>query len=194
LTIIEKTYKHVVPSAREFVKSFQEKYSKSVFPENWNDNPAWTKLIFDIFGEMGRGFGYKPRKEYLDIDMVWAIRHQDVSAIAVALEHDNGDLNDVIDDELQKLLDTKAYLKVLMFYPGMPIISENEVLFPEVVEKIKSARMTNPEESYLLITPVLHKDKDSQPTAIEVFAYSFSPSGKWEDLGSFSIDYKGKAS
>jgi len=123
---------------------------------------------------MGRDFGYKPKPEYLNIDMVWAVSHDGISVISVAIEHENGDLNDVLGDrgsqkdELQKLMDTEAYLKVLMFYDSS-VIFDNK--FSYISEKISSAKIKIPEESYLFITPVLRENY------IEVFANSFD---QWE--------------
>lgn len=133
--VIEKTYKYNIPTPIEFFESFRKKYSACTFPSKWDDNTAWTETIFRIFGEMGRGFAYRPRREYLDIDMIWAVRLDDISTITVAIEHDNGDLGDVIDDELQKLMDVKAHLKVLMFYPGKPIVLETEFNSPRLLIK-----------------------------------------------------------
>lgn len=192
--IIEKTYKHVNPTTKEFFNSFREKYSTRILPDSWQDNSAWTKKVMQMFEEMGREFGYRPRREYLYIDMIWAARHEDISLITVAIEHDNGGLSDIIDDELQKLMDVKAHLKVLMFYPGMPVVAENEVIFPEIIEKIRSVKIRIPGERYLMITPVAKKRDKIHIEAIEVFACSISPDGKWEDLGSFAVDYKGKMS
>lgn len=126
--------------------------------------------------------------------MVWAVRHEDISLITVAIEHENGGLDDVIDDELQKLMDVKAHLKVLMFYPSMPIVVEDEVLCDEIIEKIRSANIKIPEESYVMITPVVKKKDEVYAEAIEVFGCSIAPDGKWEDLGSFAVDYEGKIS
>lgn len=86
MAIIEKTYKHVIPTAKEFFDSFGKKYSTRLLPDDWNANTAWTKTVLKIFEEMGRELKYRLRTEYLDIDMTWTIRHEDLSMIAVAIE------------------------------------------------------------------------------------------------------------
>jgi hypothetical protein len=189
---IKKSYEYRIPRPVDFFESFHKKYSVCRFPSSWNANTAWTETIFRLFGEMGRDFAYRPRREYLDIDMTWSVRLDDISLITVAIEHDNGDLGDVIDDELQKLMDVKARLKVLMFYPGKPLVLEDKIQFPEVVDKIRSAHIKSPDERYLLITPVIQKADKTHAKGIEVFACAFSPDGDWGNLKSFSVPYNGK--
>jgi hypothetical protein len=192
MDIIEKSYKYEVPSANEFYGIFKEKYSRRTLPSSWDNNPEWTKVILDIFKDMGKSLGYKPKTGYLDLDMTRSIRHEETSVISVAIEHENGDLRDVIDDELQKLVDTKAYLKVLMFYPGTPFVSEKETMLTEISEKISSARITVPQEEYLIITPILRTDKNKNPVSIGVFACSLDQAGKWKELPSFDVPYPKK--
>lgn len=138
-------------------------------PDDWNDNKAWTKTVVQIFEEIGRELGYGPRTEYLDIVMTWAVRHEDISAIIAAIEHENGDLSDVIDDELQKLMDVKAYLKVLMFYPRMPVVLGKEAQLPQIMEKVQSANIKTSEEKNLVITPVIKRGQLGHAEFIEVF-------------------------
>ena len=192
--IIEKTYKHVIPTPKGFFDSFRKKYSNRSLPDDWYDSRGWTQTVLEIFEEIGLDLGYKPRREYLNLDMIYAARHDDISLIAVAIEHENGNLDDVIDDELRKLMDVKAHLKVLMFYPGMPVICEDEVVLAEIIDKIRSVNLRILEEKYLIITPVIKKKDKVYAEAVEVFAVSVSPDGKWEDLGSFAVEYKGKVS
>ena len=189
MDIIEKSYKYSIPSANEFYELFKEKYSKSALP-SWDNSAEWTKAMLDIFEEMGKSFGYRPEREYLGLDLTWAIRHEDMSVISVAIEHENGDLKDVIDDELQKLMDVKAYLKVLMFDPGVPIVSGKEILLPEIPEKISSSKISLSKEEYLVITPVLLKDKDKNPISISVSACSFDQAGNRKELPSFDVQYR----
>lgn len=72
------------------------------------------------------------------LDHTWEIRHPDITTIVLALECENTDrVEDILDDELQKLLDIKSLLKVLIFYPVVPILmAEGEASYPQIQEKI----------------------------------------------------------
>jgi hypothetical protein len=131
-----------------------------------------------------------PKKEYLRLDQTWEIRHSDLSTIVLALEVENTDrVEDILDDELQKLLDIKAFLKVLIFYPIVPIMmQEGMSTYPDIQEKIRSAKIKNPDERYIVITAVYVKPS----SIIEVSACSFDPEGKGEDLPSFQVKYTSK--
>lgn len=134
--------------------------------------------------------GYAPRKEYLRLDQTWEIRLPDISVIVLALGYENTDrVEEVLDDELQKLLDIKALLKVLIFYPIVPaMMYEGEFTIPEIQEKIRSAKIKTPDEKYIILTPVYIKPQ----SIIEVSANSLDSEGKGEDLGSFQVKYASK--
>jgi len=98
-------------------------------------------------------------------------------------------LKSLDDDELQKLLDIKALLKVVIFYPLVPVIMEKEEsTYPEIQEKIRSTKIKNPDERYVVITPVYIKSQ----SIIEVSACWFDSEGKGEDLESFQVKYASK--
>jgi hypothetical protein len=194
---IEKSYKYVIPDPKELFQAFQEKFSTTKLPESWNVSPPWTSTVLGIFNEIGRSFGYEPKKEYLRLDQIWEIRLPDISTIVLALESENADsLKAILNDELQKLLDVKAFLKVLIFYPDVAIEMQRETVegniqeewsdFPEIQEKIRSAKIKNSDEKYVVITPVYSQG------IIEVSACSFDSEGKGEDLGSFQVKYSPK--
>ena len=188
--VIEKKYKYTIPTPNEFFKMFQEKLSKATLPDSWEASAQWTTTILGIFHEIGRNLGFKPGKEYLRLDQTWEIRHPDISTIVLALEHENTDrVEEILDDELRKLLDVKASLKVLVFYPSVPaMVYEEEFTIPEIQEKIRSAKIKNPDERYIIVTPVYIKPQ----SIIEVSACSLDSEGKAEDLGSFQIKYAPK--
>lgn len=188
--VIEKAFKYTIPTPNELFQIFQEKFSKATLPDSWEVSQPWTNTILNIFGEIGRSLGYIPRKEYLRLDQTWEIRHPDISTIVLALEYENtDDVREILDDELQKLLDIKAFLKVLIFYPIVPVMMEKgESTYPEIQEKIWSAKIKNPDERYIVVTPVYIKPS----SIIEVSACSFDSEGKGEDLGSFQISYTSK--
>lgn len=188
--VIEKTYKYTIPAPTELFQIFREKFSKATLPDSWQASVQWTTAILGIFNEVGRGLGYIPRKEYLRLDETWEIRLPDLSTIVLALEHDNTDsVDEILDDELQKLLDVKALLKVLIFYPTVPVImAEGECVYPQIQEKMRSTKIKTSDERYIILTPVYIKEQ----SIIEVSACSFDSEGKGEDLGSFQVKYTSK--
>jgi len=187
--VIERTYKYTIPTPNELFKMFQEKFSKATLPEKWEAS-TWTNIVLNIFSEIGRSLGFMPRKEYLRLDQTWEIRHPDVSTIVLALEHENtSDVREIIDDELQKLLDVKSLLKVLIFYPKIPVtMLEGEFTIPEIQEKIQSAKIKLPDEKYVIIGGNYLPSKG----VIDVSACSLDSEGKGEDLESFHVKYAPK--
>lgn len=147
----------------------------------------WTDIILGIFDEIGRGFGYIPKKEYLRLDRTWEIRHRDISAIVLALEHENTDsVENILNDELQKLLDVKAFLKVLVFYPVVPVIEmDGTCTCVEIDKKIRSTKIKDSEENYLVISGV----NAGKHRIIEFYGCAIDSNGKCEDLGSFQVEY-----
>jgi hypothetical protein len=191
--IIEKAYKYTIPTPNKLFEMFKEKFSKTTLPDSWQVSDPWTTILLGIFDEIGRSLGFKPRKEYLRLDQTWEIRHPDVSTIALALEHENTDrIEEILNDELQKLIDVKAFLKVLIFYPTtvfpMTMMSEKEFVIPEIQEKIRSAKITSSDEKYVIIG-IRYIRSDN---VIEVSACSFDSEGKGEDLGAFQVSYTSK--
>ena len=188
--VIERAYKYTIPTPLELFKLFQETFSKAALPDSWQVSEPWTSTVLGVFSQIGRNLGYTPRKEYLRLDQTWEIRHPDISTIVLALECENTDrVEEVLDDELQKLLDIKAFLKVLIFYPVVPILlAAGEASYPQIQEKVRSANIKSSEERYIVITPVYIKPQ----SMIEVSACSFDSEGKGEDSGSFQVRYTSK--
>jgi hypothetical protein len=188
--IIEKVYKYNIPEPSELFEMFKEKLSETTLPDSWEASEPWTTTILDVFNEIGRSLGFTPRKEYLRLDQTWEIRLPDISTIVLALEYENTDrVEEILDDELQKLLDVKALLKVLIFYPSVPaMMYEGEFTIPEIQEKIQSAKIKNPDERYVIINLLYIKPK----FIIEVCATSLDSEGKGEDLGCFEVKYAAK--
>jgi len=188
--VIERTYKYTLPTPKEVFESFRDAFSNTALPESWQASPPWTMTVLGLFNQIGRNLGYLPRKEWLRLDQTWEIRHSDISVIVLALEHENTpDVEELLDDELQKLLDIKAFLKVLVFYPMIPMfMEEGEFIFPNVQEKIRSAKIKNPDERYVIMGIVYV----SREGIIEVSATCFDSEGKGEELGSFQVKYSSK--
>lgn len=188
--VIEKAYKYTIPTSKELFQMLQEKFSKATLPDSWQVSDPWTITVLGIFDEIGRSLGFTPRKEYLRLDQTWEIRLPDISTIVLALEYENTDrVEEILNDELQKLLDVKALLKVLIFYPLAPaMMYEGGFTIPEIQEKIRSAKIKNPDERYIVMNLVYSKPQ----SMIEVLASSFDSEGKGEDLGTFQVKYASK--
>ncbi len=119
--------------------------------------------------------------------------------IVLALVHENTrKLSVVLDDELQKLIDVKAYLKVLIFYPDVPVIPDQELssdgkwkdvglTHPEIQEKICSAQIRNSDENYVIIN-IIYNAED----LLEISGCSIDSYGKAEELGWFQVKYPKK--
>ncbi len=184
--MIEKKYRYTIPTPAELFEKFKERFSKLDLP-TWKDSKAWTDVFLGIFDEIGRDFGYIPRREYLRLDETWEIRLRDISMIVLALEHENnGNVENILHDELQKLLDVKAFLKVLIFYPSLPVIVDGAgCIYPEIEEKIRSEKFKNPDEKYLFISCVYV----TKQRIIESSGCVFDPGGKGENLESFKVNY-----
>jgi len=182
------TYKYKIPKPKELFESFCAEFSSVTLPDRWQASEPWTSTILGAFDSIGRSFGYVPNKEWLRLDQTWEIRHRDISVIVLALEHENTSrVEDILDDELQKLLDVKALLKVLVLYPPIPAIAmEGRFSFPEIQEKIYSARIKNPDEKYVVFS-ITKTDGE-----LELSACSLDLDGKAEELGLFRVKYSSK--
>jgi len=66
--------------------------------------------------------------------------------------------------------------------------NKEEFVFPEIQEKIRSAKIKNLDERYIIIS-IRYL---SRASALEVSACSFDSEGKGEELGSFQVKYASK--
>jgi hypothetical protein len=186
--------KYTMPTPKELFESFQVEFRKGKLPDSWYDPPSWTTFMLGIFNDIGQNYGYTQNEiktEYLRLDQTWEIRHPGVSVLTFALEHENtSKVSDILDDELQKLLDVKALLKVLVFYPEVPVIPDNgQLTYPEIHEKICSTQIKHSDEKYVIMSGVY-----SKAGFLEVFACSLDSDGKAEDLGSIQVTYTSRTS
>jgi hypothetical protein len=185
---ISKSYNYIIPTAREYYEKFKQEMLKAKLPDSYQSRMPWTELIKGISSEIGTGYGFNSNQEYLRLDQTWEIRLPDISCIALALEVENTDnIEDLLDDELQKLIDVKAYLKVLIFYPELPIVViDGKTTYPAIEDKIKSALMKCDDERYLIIT-IQYLDSKKKLAAM---ACELDSESKSTYLGAFSIPYK----
>jgi len=182
-----------IPTPQELFERFKVEFLDGTPPDSWKANKRWTDFMLGIFDSIGRSLGYKTRPrpepdkgEYLNLDQIWEIRQPDTEVIVLALEHENTrKVGVILDDELQKLIDVKAYLKVLIFYPQVPVIPDYEELtYPEIQEKICSAQIRNSDENYVIIN-IIYNFED----LLEISGCSIDSDGKAEELGWFQVKY-----
>jgi len=114
------------------------------------------------------------------LDQTWVAKGSDRSFIALALEHENTEnITVLLEDEIQKLLDVKAYLKVLIYYPGFLDIEEH---LHRLQTKIKSQTITIPDEQLLVIAvhPQFVKRK-----GFLISGYVFKANGEYTELDNY---------
>ncbi len=74
--------------------------------------------------EIGTSLGYLVRDqdlngEWLSIDQTWRIHESNMIKTYLSMETENTtDIEDVINDEVEKLLDVKSDVKLLVYYPS----------------------------------------------------------------------------
>ena len=185
-----------IPTPKELFERFKVEFLDGTPPDSWKDNIPWTDFMLGIFDSIGRSLGYETRPrpghgEYLKLDQIWEIRQPDTEVIVLALEHENRDQMEVLlDDELQKLIDVKAYLKVLIFYPKIPlpvVPDYGGFTYPEIQEKIRSAQIRFSDEKYVFINIIYYVED-----LLDVTGCSIDSDGKAEELGWFQVKYTPK--
>lgn len=137
----------------ELLDHFFKKMRTKTLPSSWNDDKAWTRLVQSIMRDIGEELGYVVRDksvlgEFLGLDQAWRIQESRKVRTYLAMEVENTDkLREIIDDEFQKLIDVKAELKVLVYYPSI----ENQ---PDHLHALKIALESGryiPDEAYVII-------------------------------------------
>ncbi len=182
--IIERVSRFVIPTSKELFEKFCAEINSAKLPEGWDHDSEWTEIMLGIFDKIGRSFGYMPKKEWMRLDQTWEVRLPDISTIVLALEYENtSDLMDLLDDELQKLLDTKAHLKLLMYYP-----LDIEKNIGEIGIKIRSQRIKLPAEKLLVISGTI----DSKAKNITFQAYEFDAEGESTFIDRCRVPYTEK--
>jgi hypothetical protein len=118
-------------------------------------NTEWTKKIFAYFAELGKKEGFEvlcendPYEYLLDMCWVYAKDKPPVNWIETAFEVEWSKNLDSITDEFAKLVDIKAYMKVLLCNPK---IDEADNLISSASEMIRYNPLRFPEERYPIIT------------------------------------------
>jgi hypothetical protein len=118
---IEKTFTDI--SSMELFGKFCSALRSGELPRSYRTSRPWTKLVRRILREIGVSLGYQVRDrdlvgEWLTIDQTWRIHDSSMIKTYLAMESENSsEIDDVIDDEVEKLLDIKSNLKLLIYYP-----------------------------------------------------------------------------
>ena len=179
---LDEKHTHIILTPDSIFEEFCREVGHAEVPKVWSRVKNWTNMVLDIFGKLGAKYGYEVRREWMLLDETWEIRNQSTSFIAMALEHENTDNIDILlKDELQKLLDVKAILKVLIYYPKF---LDCERHIEKIKPKIKSQRLKIPEEHILIVMihPQFVKRKgflisgydfDSEANCSELTSYHF---------------------
>jgi|SRR5437016_9478020 len=133
---------------------------------------------------MGKELGFEPVPEYLRIDQSWSMSVEGhVNVIEVAIEHEAGaDWEVVMYDEGSKLMDVKARLKVLVFYPEL---RQFERFTRRFSSEIRVQELKLDEERYLTIG--VCKDKDKMRLVVK--GVEISPNGRVSPLSDVEIPY-----
>lgn len=121
----------------------------------WNmSDTEWSNRIFRYFADMAKEEGFdayyenNPFEYLLDMCWVYEKAKPGVNWIEVAFEIECSRNLDSIMDEFSKLVDIKAYTKVLLCYPK---VDEVDDLISEASEMIRYNPFRFPEEHYLII-------------------------------------------
>ena len=187
----ERTYVHPtttyrIPTASEFFAVFSRKLSNAKLP-GWNDkSEVWTKVVLrGLLEEMGKEHGFEPESEWpFRIDQTWNIMEEgQANSIELAIEHEtDADWQDVLRDEGSKLMDVKARLKVVIFYPDL---SNFERFTDKFSKEIRIQELKVPQERYLAVG-ICADQKNNQ---LVVKGAEITPDGKTSPLRDVMIPY-----
>jgi hypothetical protein len=150
--------------------------------DKFESSEPWTRYATEFFRKWGKDLGYtvfcKEKYggdgEYLSIDLTWMKQAADQRFVDLAMEHENH-YPDVFEDELQKLMDLKSLLKVLITY-----ISEDEYRDDFVAKVAWAIRMRSlrlPEERYLVMVGCCPKGKKPTDHFVLFYGYAFDNTG-----------------
>lgn len=137
----------------ELFKRFVDDFPKLKLAWQMQDSD-WSKKIFGYFADLGKSEGFyvyyaNNPYEYL-LDMCWIYGHEQspVSWVEVGFEIEFAKDLESITDELAKLIDIKAYTKVLLCEVKT---DEVEELLRQTSEMIRYNPFRSLEENYLII-------------------------------------------
>jgi hypothetical protein len=144
---------------KKFVDDFPTLKLKSEKPDT-----EWTKKIFDYFSVLGKTEGFEafcandPYEYLLDMCWIYTPKNTSINWIEAGFEIEWSRDLDYITDEFAKLVDIKAYTKVLLCFPKADEVDD---LVSETSEMIRYNPLKVPEERYLIIALVKIRKKAS---------------------------------
>jgi hypothetical protein len=153
---------------KKFLDDFSTLKLKSETPDT-----EWTKKIFDYFSALGKTEGFEtfcendPYEYLLDMCWIYSPENTCINWIEVGFEIEWSRDLDYIMDEFAKLVDIKAYTKVLVCFPKADEVDD---LVTEASEMIRYNPLKVPEERYLIIALVKIRKKAS----FTGFAFDFA--------------------
>lgn len=148
---IEKTFTGISPT--ELFRRVCSGLRSRELPKDYEKGLPWTKLVTGILREIGTSLGYQVRDrdllgEWLTIDQTWRIHESSMIKTYFAMESENSvDIEDVIDDEVEKLLDVKSNVKLLIYYPR----KRSQVLHLSMLQDKINAGPLLPDERFITI-------------------------------------------
>lgn len=144
----------------------------------FNDWESWTREVTSFFKSWGESLGFNVRcrkkyggkKEYMTIDLVWLRKGTKFRHIDLALENENFEFEKAMSDELQKLVDLKSLLKVLIIH-----MNRNDAarMADTVAREIRSCALRLNGERYLFMVCVPGEDKGKRDPFVRIEGYVF---------------------
>jgi len=110
----------------------------------------------------------------MSLDLVWIKKAADQRFIDLAMEHENS-WGKAFEDELQKLMDVKALLKVLITY--IMYKEDRDDFVAKVAWAIRMRALKLPEEKYLLMLGTLPESKKPNEPYVQFYGYVFDNTG-----------------
>jgi len=170
------------PTPRDIFRRFLEGLPKSNIKMYGSSEP-WTKYVTEFFRKWGEDLGYEVhckekyggKKEYMSLDLVWIKKAVDQRFIDLAMEHEN-DVTNAFEKELQKLMDVKALLKVLITY--ITDKKERADFVARVAWAIRMRALRLPEECYTLILGSCPEGKKKREPYVKLYGYVFDNTGR----------------
>lgn len=144
---------------KKFVEDFPTLKLKSETPDT-----EWTKKVLEYLSQLGKEEGFEPwyanePSEYLlDLCWIYTTGKTDISWIEAGFEIEWSRDLDCITDEFAKLVDVKAYTKILVCYPK---VDEVDDLISQASQMIRFNPLKLPEERYLIIALIKLRKKVS---------------------------------
>lgn len=119
---------------------------------------TYTRFILGQFRRIGEGLGFEDNirgeslgsGEYLRLDQVWFHHYNGVKIPIVVIEHENEYFNDIWEDELNKLLDVKSKIKILVYYD--PKAWEDQLR--KIEDRCRSYPIMDKDEEFIIMNGI----------------------------------------